>query len=587
MTFFNPWAFGFAGLVPVIVALYLLKVRRRPVAISTLMFWQRVLQENQRRALFQRLRQWLSLLLHLLIFALVMLALSRPTIDRAVHEGSSTVLILDTRARMQARESDGATRMEKAMRAALTYARQAGPFRQMAVQTSAGHGGVRLGFSADEKALRESIQACAASDAGGDLQPAIRLAADLLASRAGEKRIVVFSDRAEPPAQPAPLPIQTVTVGSARDNVAILHFATRALPASPETFEILAEVANFSARPWNGNLEVSLDGRLLDVRPFALAPGERKTAVFPTVVEKPGGGQLTAKLSADDALPLDNVAYALLAREPIRKVLLVTQGNWFLEKLLAADVRLRFELLAPDAYQPAMAANFDAVILDDQPAPALPESGNFLYLKQSPFATGGPALEQPIVTEADAQHPALRLASLEHVSFARAVEMAIPRQPGSWKFEAPLRFGDQPLLIVGERGAAGSHQRLAALAFGLTDSDLPLRVAFPLLMANTIHWLAGGGAEAQDDETIRPSDNERNGFYEVRASDGSAQWRAVNTFDERESDLRLATGEAAAASALQAPRVVLGGWPLWPWLALAAALLFTGEWWLFHRRQTE
>ena len=56
MTFFNPWAFGFAGLVPVIIALYLLKVRRRPVAISTLMFWQRVLQENERRALFQKLR---------------------------------------------------------------------------------------------------------------------------------------------------------------------------------------------------------------------------------------------------------------------------------------------------------------------------------------------------------------------------------------------------------------------------------------------------------------------------------------------------------------------------------------------------
>jgi hypothetical protein len=376
-----------------------------------------------------------------------------------------------------------------------------------------------------------------------------------------------------------------VTVGTARDNIAILHFAARALPASPETFEILAEVANFSAQPWTGNLEVSLNGRLLDVRPFTLAAGERKSSVFPTVVEKPGVGKLIAHVAAsDDALPLDNVAYALLPREPIRKVLLVTQGNWFLEKLLAADVRLRFELLAPEAYQPAMAANFDAVILDDQPVAALPESRNFLYLKQSPFATGGPALEQPIVTDADSQHPALRLASLEHVSFARAVEMAIPREPGAWKFEAPLRFGDHPLLIAGERGS----QRVTALAFGLTDSDLPLRVAFPLLMANTIHWLAGGGAVAgEDNQTIGQSDNQRNGFHEVKAEDGSAAWVAVNTFDERESDLRLVKGEAASGGVVRAPRVVLGGWPLWPWLALAAALLFTGEWWLFHRRQTE
>jgi hypothetical protein len=29
------------------------------------------------------------------------------------------------------------------------------------------------------------------------------------------------------------------------------------------------------------------------------------------------------------------------------------------------------------------------------------------------------------------------------------------------------------------------------------------------------------------------------------------------------------------------------GWPLWQYLALAALVLFTIEWWLFHRRRTE
>src|SRR3954454_8786764 len=133
MTFLHPWALGFGAIAPVIVALYLLKVRRRPVAVSTLMFWQRVLQENQRRALFQKLRQWLSLLLHLLIFALLLLALARPTFDRALHEGSSTVLIIDTRARMQALEPGGETRLARAQRRALEYVRQAGPSRQFAL----------------------------------------------------------------------------------------------------------------------------------------------------------------------------------------------------------------------------------------------------------------------------------------------------------------------------------------------------------------------------------------------------------------------------------------------------------------------
>src|SRR3954470_15221559 len=244
MIFLHPWAFGFGAIAPVIVALYLLKVRRRPVSVSTLMFWQRVLQENQRRAFFQKLRQWLSLLLHLLIFALILLALARPSFDRAVHEGSSTALILDTRARMQALEPDGETRMVKARRAALSYARQAGPMRQFALLDP----GVRLGFSGDEKLLRETIQTADATDAGGDLTGAIRLAEDLLASRAGEKHIVLFSDRPDATTNPA-THVEVIPPGTARDNVAILRFAARPLPASPETFEILAQVANFSATP--------------------------------------------------------------------------------------------------------------------------------------------------------------------------------------------------------------------------------------------------------------------------------------------------------------------------------------------------
>src|SRR5258708_36200548 len=105
MTFLNAWAAGFAALAPVIVLLYLLKLKRRPMPVSTLIFWQRVLQESRRRALFQRLRQFLSLLLHLLIFALILGALLRPAFDRLVREGGSTVLILDTRDRMQATQS--------------------------------------------------------------------------------------------------------------------------------------------------------------------------------------------------------------------------------------------------------------------------------------------------------------------------------------------------------------------------------------------------------------------------------------------------------------------------------------------------
>src|SRR5438093_2060262 len=131
MTILNPLAFSFLAIVPVIVLLYLLKVKRRPVHVSTLMFWQRVLRETRRRALFQKLRQLLSLLLHLLIFLLILFALAKPEFDRFVKAGSSTVLVLDTRARMQAVEPDGESRFAKAKRLLTAYARRAGAQNQM------------------------------------------------------------------------------------------------------------------------------------------------------------------------------------------------------------------------------------------------------------------------------------------------------------------------------------------------------------------------------------------------------------------------------------------------------------------------
>jgi hypothetical protein len=189
-----------------------------------------------------------------------------------------------------------------------------------------------------------------------------------------------------------------------------------------------------------------------------------------------------------------------------------------------------------------------------------------------------------------------------------------------WSWQAPIRSFDHPLMITGERLGAGLSQRVAALAIDITDSDLPLRVAFPLLMSNTIHWLAGEqtadipGALAgatiplEANESIstepefpgtRPSHEKpkavrsgffqplRNGFYRIIRPDGD-HWLAVNTFDAAESDLRALDAPLDDSPLLSLlPLANLASWPIWQYLAIAAFVLFSSEWWLFHRRRTE
>ena len=624
MTFLNTWALAFTAIAPVIVLLYLLKLKRQPMTVSTLMFWQRVLQESQRRrAFFQRLRQLLSLLLHLLIFALILGALLRPTLDRFVRDGASTVVIIDTRARMQATEPGGQTRFAKARAEALALTRQASPQRQFAIISTHATPTVIAPFTDDETTLRHALDTLTPTDATGSLDPAIHLADQLLAARKGDRRILVLTDREPSPITAHQSPITFLPLATPRDNLAITRLATRPLLNSPQTSEVLLEIANFGRTAARGNVELSFDGRLLEVKPFALEPGARKIEIFPTVPRPSRNtrGWLTARLDTPDALAADNIAYAVLPTDPPVRVLLVTRGNWFLEKLLAADHGLSFELVEPAAFTPGIAAKFDAIVFDNfLPANSdlTTARGNYLFIKQTPFADSGPPLDQPLISETDAQHPALRLVNLQNVTFLRAASLAVPKLKG-WSWQTPIRAFDHPLMITGERRAT-PPQRLAALALDVADSDLPLRVAFPLLISNTLHWLAGENVTAPTrltaGETLALATHEfvgaqpqtlsppaspggstktardffqplTNGFYALTTAEGP-RWLAVNTFSEAESDLRTAPSQTPAGPTLPAISTTqIPAWQLWRYLALAAFALFACEWWLFHRRRTE
>ena len=66
MNFLNPLAFWLLGLVPVIVLLYLLKLKRKPRVVSSTLLWFRAVQDLEANAPFQRLRKNLLLFLQLL-----------------------------------------------------------------------------------------------------------------------------------------------------------------------------------------------------------------------------------------------------------------------------------------------------------------------------------------------------------------------------------------------------------------------------------------------------------------------------------------------------------------------------------------
>jgi hypothetical protein len=80
--------------------------------------------------------------------------------------------------------------------------------------------------------------------------------------------------------------------------------------------------------------------------------------------------------------------------------------------------------------------------------------------------------------------PILRYVDLSTVHIGKAAKLVLP----AWARTVLPGPGGAPLLYAGERAG----QRIAVLAFEPRQSDLPLQVAFPILMANLSGELLGG-----------------------------------------------------------------------------------------------
>src|SRR5262245_26393402 len=85
-----------------VLVLYILKLRRRPVAVPFSRIWERILRDKEATSLFSQLKRLLSLLLQLALLTLLLLALGDPRTAANLVEGRNVVVLIDASASMKA-----------------------------------------------------------------------------------------------------------------------------------------------------------------------------------------------------------------------------------------------------------------------------------------------------------------------------------------------------------------------------------------------------------------------------------------------------------------------------------------------------
>ncbi len=629
MNFLSPLAL--LWLLPVggaIVLLYLLRLKRRDQVVPSVMLWTAATQDIQANAPFQRLRRNPLLLLQLLAALALAAALAKPFLWATGLGGRTTALILDGTASMRANDEPG-SRFAAVIAKAKTIIQQKNRGDQVAIVLLTNRPTLLAPLTSDRQKLLAALSKSAPSDASGDLREAILFGGSLIASRA-QAQVTVLTDGASGHIEPLTLGggrLSFLTVGKRSENVGITAFDVRDTIGGVQR-QAFVTIENFSANTRTIPVELRINDRLNDAHEVTLKPGQSHSEVFEKLPVD-SSGIIQVRLDSRDDLQADDQASVTVAARRHIRVLLVTEGNPFLERAVNADTRVVLDAVKPVVVQGKDFASHDVTVFDGTAPPAeIPASGRYLFWGVRPGSTPlpvtasrSPEQEQPVIMDWSRTHPLMRYVDLANVS----ISCAFPAQPAPWG-QTIAETDEGPLIVAGERGEG----RSVWVGFPLLESDMPLRIAFPIFLTNTLEWLsarpgsAGGGltrageivALAPPSRTgtvtvTRPdgekdtvsesrtvgtpllySRTDRVGIYKATGSDGYLQPFAVSLLSRAESRIapvakpQVEVTDAPAPGESKPPvgSSVTVRREVWPYAAAVVLVILCAEWLFFHRR---
>ncbi len=505
MPFISPLALLGFLFIPLVVAMYLLKLRRDERVVPSTILWTRLVADVEANAPWQKLRRSLLFLLQLLLVALIALLAARPFLERPAGLAGDIVLVVDVSASMAATDVApvAADRLTAAKKAAVEALRDLPAGGKVSLVAAGRTARVVTNGTSDVGRVRDAIGSLDVESAPGDLGDALRLAS-ALAARSGDAEVLVVTDAAlaEAPAVHVDAPVKVIRVGDERGrrNQAIVALAVRTAP-SAVTRSVFVSVINTDLEPAERRLVLYGDGEPIEVRDMFLDPQARTDVSIDDIprdvavveVQLAAKGATDVTSAADpDQLALDDRAWAIVPPDHLTRILLVSEGDPYLETALTYLPNAELYGVKPADYGTGTKPElFDLIIFDDFLPTQLPAKPILAIAPPKTSALGEVTgtLREPGIGSLDPDEPILSHVDLSTTHIGEATKLSLP----DWARTIIPGPASSPLLYAGDRAGI----RTAVLAFEPRHSDLPLQVAFPILISNlTGELLGGAGAPA-------------------------------------------------------------------------------------------
>src|SRR5918992_5716731 len=175
MPFATPLALLGLLFVPLVVAMYLLKLRRDETVVPSTLLWSRLVADVEANAPWQKLRRSLLFLIQLLLVLILAFLAARPFLERPAGLARDIVLIVDASASMAATDV-APSRIASARDAAIEALRDLPAGGKVSVIAAGRTARIVASGTTDLGRVRQAITSIEPTTATGDLGDALRLA---------------------------------------------------------------------------------------------------------------------------------------------------------------------------------------------------------------------------------------------------------------------------------------------------------------------------------------------------------------------------------------------------------------------------
>ena len=625
MQFLNPSAFYLIALIPIVVLMHFLKLRRQRHIVPSVMLWLGAIEDMKANVPFQRLRNSLLLILQILFLIIIVVSIARPAFRQLGVLTGQSILIIDNSASMQSTEL-GKTRLELAKTEVLKHINRLDPNGQiMVINTARPPNHILQSFTSDKAKLRKAVSELPAHHTAPDLTSifaSVRSYADV-----PNTQLFFISDNFEQ----VPVSfgnIQKISVGGRADNAGIVQFS---VTHNLDEYQLLVGVQNFGSTKKEIRVQLGTEGRWFAEETISLAARETESILFPFNDKRLDGKTINARLDLKDDLSIDNLASTILHPPTKWEVLLVSdRDKSLLNHMLETNPRVAVSQIQPHEYHGVVAK--DMVIFDRFVPGELPD-GNVIFLNPVdglPFMLTQKNMQTVRIINQEA-HDVMRNVSLLGLQVKESLICELPEW-GTPLVETP----SGPLIWLGvptesgdlaQNGGLGKGVVFAFDPFNLESSQFALSIPGMILMSQCLEWLGSATAPIQPDVvkvgapvkirlntsdavdrvTVQLPDGTRTplvarsypiiftettqiGVYTVFVDDAPFGRFVANLLYPTESDLsppkseddsqQDTSTEDTVEQVQHQPEV---NREIWAYVAAFGLLLLAAEWWVYHR----